>query len=368
MRQPDFFHERQVARRPHIVAPNLSSVRVVLVAQQGKPCFGSGMGLSVTSVMTAKMLRGAGVHCNVWNVPDAETLKLKLKADEWRTDRPITHVIINTPCFVGPLCYCEMAQAWPDITFVMLNHTGLAYLSIDHDGWRNIRWLLDLQSAFDNVVVAGNSPRFPASVEAQFGNPSVWLPNLYDTTLFKPVRHSNSSYAPLRIGSFAEGRPWKNQLVAAQAALAMAREVGASGLELYVNQDRWQDTKAMSQSRSQLFENLPNAKLVPVHWQSWSSFLKTVEAMDVMLYASYDESFGMVPADGIAVGVPSVTAAALEWTPRSWQAAEPFDPASIASVGLSLLHGRIGAIHAGRKALVSYVEAGVRRWLEYLTK
>lgn len=368
-RQPDFFHERQLPRRPHIVAPSsLASCRVVLVTQQAKPCSGSGMGLSITSIMTAKMLRAAGVHCDVWKLADADQIKRRLKQEEYRTERPITHVVINTPCFVGPMCYDEMASTWPDITFVMLNHTGLAYLSIDHDGWRNIRWLLDLQAAHDNVVVAGNSPRFTASVEANFGVTTALLPNLYDITTFRPLRTHGGHYSPLRIGSFAEGRPWKNQLLAAQAALSIAREIGASSLELYVNEDRWDDTKAMSRSRSQLFENLPTAKIVPIKWQSWTSFLSTVEAMDLLVYPSFDESFGMVPADGAAVGVPCVTAGALDWSPRSWQAPETFDPASIAAVGLSLLHSRIGAVQAGRKALTAYVEAGVKRWIEYLTR
>lgn len=147
----DFSHERKVARRPHPIVPVLASARVILVVKDGNQMSScSAAGLSITSQMTMKMLRKHGVHCNVWALPDANALKNKLRAEEYRTERPITHVVINTPGFIGPLCYGEMAVTWPEISFVMLNHTGLAYLSIDHNAWRNIRWLLDLQANFED--------------------------------------------------------------------------------------------------------------------------------------------------------------------------------------------------------------------------
>lgn len=355
------------AGRPHHVAPTLETTRVVLVAKSDKGISGSEMGLSVTSMMTAKTLRAHGVDCRVWCLTNSEELKVKLKTEEWKSDRPITHVIINTPGFIGPLCYEQMAIAWPEIAFVMLNHTGLAYLSIDHDAWRNIRWLLDLQATFDNVFVAGNNPRFQKAIEAQFGRHVPHLPNLYDLSTFKPMKELATCFAPLKIGSFAEGRPWKNQLVAAQAALEIARRVGANGLELYVNADRWVQTNGLSETRRQLLEDLPGVKLVSVPWQPWHTFMRTLETMHLLLYPSFDESFGMVPADGIAAGVPSVTTGALEWTPRYWQSLEPFDPGSIASVGLSLLRAPLTAVQSGRRALTEYVLRGVEFWLQFLT-
>jgi glycosyltransferase involved in cell wall biosynthesis len=363
----DFTHEQKIVRRPHSVAPTLANINLILVVQaQTVPAYGSGMGLSITSLMTSMVLRRAGVECHVWTLASAEQLKQKLSAYEYAKDRPITHVVINTPGFIGPLDYGILATSWPDINFVMLNHTGLAYLSIDHDGWRNIEWDLSLQISSDNVFVAGNNPRFAASILAQDGVPALWLPNLYDTTTFRPLRAPRTAYSPLRIGSFAEGRPWKNQLVAAQAALAIARDLDAD-LELYVNQDRWVETRALSEARRQLFENrLPQAKLIEVPWQSWSLFLRTVESMDLLLYASFDEAFGMIPADGLAVGVPSVTSGALEWTPHTWQAPNVWDPASLTIIGLALLHGRLSAVQSGREALANYVKLGIERWKDFL--
>jgi glycosyltransferase involved in cell wall biosynthesis len=366
-RTSDFTHERRIVRRSHAVAPTPASVVVRLIVQAtAPPVSGSGMGLSITSLMTAIVLRSAGIDCEVWTVSDGEQLQQKLQSYVYQTERPITHVVINTPEFIGPLTYGTLSAAWPNINFVMLNHTGLAYLSIDHDGWRNIRWDLRLQRSTDNIFVAGNNPRFAASILAQDGVAALWLPNLYDTSTFRKLRAPRPSYSPLRIGSFAEGRPWKNQLVAAQAALAIARTLDAD-LELYVNQDLWAETKALSEARRQLFYGRPRAKLITVPWTDWANFVDTVEAMDLLLYASFDEAFGMVPADGIAVGVPSVTSGALEWTPHTWQAPNVWDPASLTTVGLALLNGRLGAVQAGQAALEDYVAMGTKRWIDYLT-
>ena len=360
-------HEHRIPRRPHHVSPRLASARVVLVARSDG-LTGSEMGLAVTSLMTAKTLRSHGLDCHVWCLPDTDALQAKLRAEAWRSERPITHVIINTPGFIGPMCYEKMAIAWPETSFVMLNHTGLAYLSIDHDAWRNIRWLLDLQTTFDNVHVACNSPRFRHSIDSMFGRRVALLPNLYDLQAFKPLSDRPRHHAPLKVGSFAEGRPWKNQLVAAQSALEISRAMGANGLELHVNQDRWPQTNGLSEARRQLLEGLPGVRLVEVPWQPWHVFMRTVETMHLLLYPSFDESFGMVPADGIAAGVPCVTSPALEWTPRHWQASEPYDPGSVTAVGLSLLHSPLAQVQAGRRALTEYVEHGVSRWLNFVTR
>jgi hypothetical protein len=88
--------------------------------------------------------------------------------------------------------------------------------------------------------------------------------------------------------------------------------------------------------------------------------------MDLLFSPSFDETFCVVAADGIAEGVPSVVTGALEWTPPSWWC-KPYDPASVANVAMGLLHDR-HAIHEARKALVRHVNDGVSRWIDYLTR
>jgi glycosyltransferase involved in cell wall biosynthesis len=367
MRTPDFTNESTAARRPHHAAPSLASVRVILASElMGQPLPGcSDAGLAVTVNGTARVLRRAGVHAEAWKVTGADQLMERLEADSWRAARPITHVVINNPRFIPPQKFAEMAGKHADTEFVQLNHSGLAYLSIDDRGVRNIKRVMEMETAMHNVRVAGNNKRFTKWLNGNFGSDHVLLPNLYDIETFRNPVVARRDYDPLRVGSFGAGRPWKNQLVAAEAALTMARRLGVQ-LELHVNTGHWDTDGKHNEARKELFEELPGSRIVEVKWDAWPKFRRTVGSMDLLMSPSFDETFCVVCADGIAEGVPSVVTGAMEWAPRTWWADEPWDQASVAHVGMALLHNRVGAIHDGRQELADYVETGTRKWIDYL--
>jgi hypothetical protein len=315
--------------------------------------------------MTMRVLRRNGVDCQSWGVHSVEQLFHRIEQDEWSSGRPISHIVINTPNFATPDEIAELANRWPDIEFAMLNHTGQSYFCIDQDGVQKIRDLLHLQRAMHNVKVAGNNSRF--GWFENYGVKPIWLPNLYDCDTFVQHVGHRPIHDPLRVGTFGENRPWKNQGVAAMAAISMAKRLGVN-LELFVNADRWQQTWQLSKSREQLIQGMPGMRIVVVPWQSWAKFRQTVGTMDICLHPSFDETFCVVVADGIAEGVPSVVTSAMEWAPRSWMAADPHDPASVAAIGLSLLHSRASAIHDGRRALIDFTDRGIALWVRYLTQ
>lgn len=366
MRTPNFNNETVVARRPHHVAPSLASVRLILVSElMGQPLPGcSDAGLAVTVNGDARVLRRAGVHAETWKVRNAEELMHRLESESWRTRRPITHVVINNPRFIPPVKFAEMAGKYTDTEFIQLNHSGLAYLSIDDKGVWNIKQVMDMETAFHNVRVAGNNPRFVNWMNGDFKANCLLLPNLYDTDSFRNPVISRTNCDPLRIGSFGAGRPWKNQLVAAEAAITMATRLGVN-LELYIQTGHWDADGKHVNARKELFDGLPNAKLIEVPWDAWPRFRRTISAMDILISPSFDETFCVIAADGIAEGVPSVVTPAMEWTPETWWS-KPWDQANVAHVGMALLHNRTGAVYEGRKALLEYVNNGTRKWIDYL--
>jgi len=366
VRYPDFAHEDHSSRRPHHVAPNLATVRVVFVIHRYKtPMNGSDSGLGVTINSTARVLRRNGVHAESWDVLTIEDLFSRLERDHWQSERRITHVVVNTPNFVPPEKFGELAQRWHDIEFVQLNHTGLAYLCIDRNGPKDIRAVLDLQRSTHNIKVAGNNPRFEW-FDLAYGVKPLLLPNLYDCDTFVAMTPARRDTDPLRIGCFGENRPWKNQGIAAMAGISIARRLNVQ-LEFYVNADRWEQTWPYSRARAELYDNLPGCKLTTIPWLPWAQFRRLIGTMDLCVHPSWDETFCCVVADGIAEGVPSVVTGAMEWAPRTWRSTEPFDPANVAAVGLQLLHDRANAVHDGRRALQTYVKEGIRLWIDYLT-
>ena len=364
MRSPDFTHETAVARRPHYVAPNLASVRAVFLINRSGPGAGSGgAGLGVTTLATVKVLNQAGLHAEAWDITSAGQLFDRIEREELQSNRPITHIIINTPNVIMPRQIGELASRYPAIEFIQLNHTGLAYMSIDDHGPQRIREVLDLQLKMPNVKCAGNNARF--NWFGVYGVRPIILPNLYDTEHYVQPVAQRADFDPLRVGTFGENRPWKNFAIAAEAALSMAQRRRVR-LELYVNSDRWAQTWGYSRARQELFDGLTWAKVIEVPWQDWAGFRHLINGMDICLNPSFDETFCSVVADAIAEGVPCVTSGCIEWSPRSWQAPETYDPASVMATGMALLVSSVTAVHDGRQALSSYVTAGTKTWVEYL--
>lgn len=367
MRTPDFSNELPVPRRPHNVAPALASVRLVLIAHQWRPrAPGSDAGLSIIVNSTMRVLRRAGIECECWPARDAKDIAEQLDTDRWESSRPVTHVVINTYGFLGAEETAQLSMRFRNIEFVNLNHSGQSFLQIDPPANRNIKKIIKLQLSTHNVRAAGNSLVFKEFARDDFGADVLYLPNLYDVTGFRADfterRHSPN---PIRIGTFGATRPAKNQFVALHAALGMARHLDVP-LEWHVNGQRFDSEPSALMSRRQFLEGNPRAALVEHPWQTWADFRAVVEAMDVLLMPSFDETFCCVVADGIAVGVPSVTTAAMPWTPRHWWC-EPHDPASVKRVGLSLVYDRATAAREGREALAAFVRDGTRYWIDYLT-
>jgi glycosyltransferase involved in cell wall biosynthesis len=357
--------------RPHDCDPSIFSARVILAVKNFARVPGvCHIGLGVTAANTMRMLRKNGVHCEAWSIDNRhgkdheyKMLQDQLTADAAKGGRPVTHVIVSAPSWIQPNQFSMLSQDWPDIIFVQLNHSGCAYLSIDKYGIRNIREVAAASEMNHNVKVAANNERVCKFINALCGVNSLYLPNLYDLDGF--VHHREKRLGgTLRIGSFGASRPWKNQLTAAEGAIMIANELGVN-LELYVNSKRPDGGERMIESRLEMFDGLPNAKIVDVPWASWSKFRDITRNMHLLIQPSFDETFNVCTADGIAEGVPSVTTSALEWTPPSWWA-HPEDPSDIASRGLGLLTGSHSAIREGRTALEKYVQFGLHRWLEFV--
>lgn len=354
-----------VAPRPHLVAPTEGGVRCVLAVKSFAQT--SHIGLGVTALCTMKVLRRAGMQVEVWTCADAADLIRRVDATAWDA-RPVTHVVVSAPSWVQPDDFVTLSIGHPEIDFVQLNHSGTAYLSIDKYGIRNIRAVADMEVSRHNVRVAWNNPRGSRWSDTTLGAGKLLLPNLYDTESFVSPTPPRRDHDPLRVGSFGATRPWKNQLTAAEAAVELARRLGV-GLELYVNNGRPEVLHGglrTRESRAELFADFPGAKLIEVTWAPWPTFRRIVRQMDVLLMPSFDETFCVVVADGIAEGVPSVCTGAMEWTPRTWWC-EPWDPSDAADVAMGLLHDPNPVIHA-RELLEDHVERGTRLWVKYLTR
>jgi hypothetical protein len=357
--------------RPHHLSPAKHSARVIFFAKNfGGPGI-SNIGLGVTNQNNISVLRRDGYYAEIWSGQSYKEVDRQIQEAEAKSvshgETRVSHVIINSPSWITAAQIAELAYKFPNILFVLQNHTGCAYLSIDkNDDESGIlcnRKIIDLERATSNVKVSGNNERFVHWMRRTFRAPCLLLPNLYDPESFvHPYAHKRDFGNTLRIGSFGAPRPWKNQLVAAMASLQIARQLGVN-LELYVNSRRDYE-KNLFRSRMDLFEGERDAKLIDVPWESWPQFRRTVGHMHLLMQPSFDETFNVVTADGIAAGVPSVVAPSIEWCPDRWKA-EPCDPNDLARVGMYLLNDT-HAVEDARHGLRKYVASGLEQWRDFL--
>jgi hypothetical protein len=362
----DFSHEAPLARRPHNVASSgIGGVRLMLFTHLMPKAPGSDSGLSVIINATTRVLRRAGIHSECRLARNAASIHDILEAEGWKGGRPISHAVINTYGFLQASDIAALALHFPDTEFIVLNHSGQSFIHIDPNGVSNIKDALDLQISSHNIRVAGNNQRFVEWTQDAFGRPSLYLPNLYDTIGVSHPRNARRDPDPLRIGTFGALREAKNQSIAQQAAMGMARRLGV-GLEWHVNAPRFDSAHHIVRSRRRMFDGLPAMTIIEHEWSAWHDFLKIVEGMDILVMPSFDETFCCVAADAVLFGVPVVCTGAMDWAPRAWICHEPYRPAEVMRVGLALLHDRTGAARDGMEALTNYVAMGVQRWVRYL--
>jgi glycosyltransferase involved in cell wall biosynthesis len=321
----------------------------------------SHIGLGVTAMTNAKVLQSAGLRAEVWPVTNNVDVVNRIKAAALAGD-PVTHLVIQAP-WLSTYDLSTMVHAYPDITFAVVSHSNVGFLQADPSGVRLLRQASNLSVGVHNFHVAANSRKFADWWKSAYRMPALYLPNLYYMdSVERPARRWHGG--TLRVGAFGAVRPLKNFMTAAAAALQIGSRVQAD-LEMWFSGGRTEGGgEVVWRAINEMFAGLRWAKLVQAPWAPWPEFRQTVRHMHLLLQPSYTESFNMVTADGIAMGVPSVVSDAIDWAPAAWKAAHD-DARSISDVGVRLLNSR-SAMWRGRRALATHNREGLQVWQRFL--
>lgn len=316
----------------------------------------SHIGLGVSAINTAKVLRRHGIRADVWPILSAADLRARLR------ECPAERVIISAPWIRAPELL-KLACEFAETTFAVNCHSNVGFLQADRNGVKLMREMLELEIGNHNIRVAGNSLRFCRWIRSTFAAPCAYLPNLYFLDSQRGWPHKHYAGGPLRIGVFGATRPLKNMMSAAGAALEISRAM-RSPLELWLSAGRAEGGgESILGAVKEMLHGLPHVNLKLNGWQSWPSFRQTVAHMHLLLQPSYTESFNMVTADGVAEGIPSVVSDAIDWAPDDWKA-DVDDVLDIARIGRRLLCDPHAAMD-GLRALESYVAQGIRAYEQY---
>lgn len=278
-------------------------------------------------------------------------------------EEPLTNIIISAP-WISVKDTRAMVTYFKDIQFTVLSHSNVGFLQADPNGIHLLREGLKLSQELPNFKISGNSRKFVEWMQVAYGVPVVLLPNMYPV---KEVTTELEDEGVIKIGNFGAIRPQKNVLTATAAAVAIGREMQRP-VEMYINSGREEGgVWTLMNALHQLIDDVPNFELKQAPWCSWSEFKEDYVAnMDLLIQVSYTESFNMVTADGISVGVPSVVSDAIDWAPTSWRANND-DCLDVAKVGIRLLtddHTR----NEGFKYLTKHNKTALKLWTAYLMR
>lgn len=326
----------------------------------------SHIGLGVSAMNNAKMLNSVGIEAEVLPLKEQSELRKHLNLSQSR-GHYYTHVVVSAPWITTP-AYSQLCAMFPYVRFTMNCHSNVGFLQADSRGIELLREQLSLETGVSNFHVAGNSERLCNFVKAAYGDPCLYLPNLY--YLDNIDRRSRPGWPQnggvLRIGVFGATRTLKNILTSVGAALIIHHDL-KSQTEIWISTGR-EDSHEVGrilQSARNLVANVPGVELKSAPWCSWPQFRKIVGSMHLLMQPSYTESYNVVTADGCNEGVPSVVSEAITWAPKEWQA-DVDDPDSVARTGIALIHDPRASVN-GLNALKAYNKDAIKAWKSYLT-
>ncbi len=320
----------------------------------------SSVGLNVAGYTTAAVLEEKGVKTAVFPVRHNVDIVDTINKYNQTHEHMLTHVVISAP-WLSLWDMKSLLTGFPEIEFVVLSHPNVGFLQADVLGVELLRAYQNLQTEFCNFRIGGNSRAFVDWMEAAYGIPVTYLPNLYPLDKARPAKKWKDNCRSLKIGAFGAVRPYKNFMTAAAAALAIANAL-CIPVEFHMSAGGEGDSFRTMPAIKELLRNT-NVTLITHKWDYWHKFIRLVRSMDLLIQVSYTESFNLVTADGIASGVPSVVSSAIRWAPDGWKA-DADNAMDVAAVGMKLLAGNHS--NAGIKALIHSNKEGIKEWEKFL--
>lgn len=244
-----------------------------------------------------------------------------------------THVIIEA-LWVIPEKFDVLMKLYPGIKWIVRNHSETPFLACEGiamswlEGYlkRGVYVMCNSLRALRDLNLIANAIGVSSSL-VRYG------PNYYPIGLasWLPAPAAPTQRDVLRVGCFGAIRLLKNQLIQAVGALSCAYQMSLP-LEFHINGTRIEGSAdpVLNNLRG-LFSNTTNATLVEHPWLDHSDFLDLMGTMDISLQVSFSETFNLVTADAVKMGIPVVVSPEVSWL-GGYAQADPNNVVTISTV------------------------------------
>ena len=311
------------------------------------------------------MLRDASIPSELCVVQDNNQI------DREVTRFKPTHAVIEA-LWVVPSKFEVLTRLHPTITWIVRLHSEMPFIA--NEGIA-MDWLAEYVR-YPQLIIGVNAPRMLDETRAYLRSVHGWdvetaesrviyMPNFYPQDYVN--RQAKKTPGVINIGCFGAVRPLKNHLLQAVAAVRYADSQNLK-LRFHINGNRLEmKGEPVLNNLKGMFKHLEDRghELVLHDWRSRPEFLDLCAEMDVGMQVSFSETFNIVGADLVSVGVPIVPSMEIPWA-SNWFAADPVDSIDIErkirrAVRWSWLNTML---HRWR--LTSYTNTTKKTWVSWL--
>lgn len=266
-------------------------------------------GLSNSAWQVAAYLESLGHECKMVSVVDANCIDKEMFI--YQPD-----VVVIEALWVMPAKLNELIELprYANIQWVVRIHSDIGFLSAETLASTMVDGYIELNKS--NLYISTNSKEFNRYYSAALDYDFYFLPNIITTEKNKPPRKPYSQR--IDIACFGALRILKNQCFQALCAMSAADQLNKK-LYFHITTTSAENTvnvkpNPVLTNLETMFKNSEH-ELVIHHWMSHEDFEQLISTMDLGLQLSFTESFNIVTADFVNMGVPILVSDAVYWMP-----------------------------------------------------
>ena len=278
-----------------------------LIKTQAHDSYGVTSGLFNSAQFVSNFLSKSGIDTKLVSVVDGNCVDKEVTI--FNPDIIVLEALWVTPAKLQELINIPRHQ---NRRWVIRVHSKGPFLA--NEGMATT-WIRDYtRIKTDKVFIAPNTEELTEQFRTCFPNGKyLYLPNLYEK---EDIQSDWSGRTPgvVNVGCFGALRPMKNQYLQAMSAIEFANSHSLK-LRFHINVTRKEQSGENAYKNIvALFKDSPH-ELVEHGWYNHKDFLKVISSMDIGCQVSFSESFNIVTADFVHMGVPIVVCDDIEWMP-----------------------------------------------------
>lgn len=330
--------------------------KILVLTKTRLDYYGNPFGLNNSADFITEALNESGYTTTYMPVEDGNSVDAAVTKSGAK-------IVLIEALWVTPEKLEELSKLHRNVTWLVRVHSNIPFLALEGMaiGW--IKKMLKIP----RVTVVCNNLQTSLELSAVLQEKIPHLPNVYLTPSYCPkkiLERDCGNSDVIDVSCFGAIRPFKNHLTQALAAVWAANKQGQV-LNFHINATRVEQRgDSILHNIMALFDGTRH-NLVMHGWEDHQTFLNTVSLMDLCMQVSFTESFNIVAADHVHVGVPVLVSYEIDWLDRK-RGVNPTDCEQIADGVLSSLRHDKKEIISNYADLANYNTSSLRTWRLFL--